>query len=147
MQDLSTKSAARRTSFQPVIPVMLPNMTPMKSDFDPIRFTKILSRLDSSHEGEVLAAARGALEMLRGANLGWAHIVRAPAAAMGELRYRVQTIDLNLKHLRPSDQERFFALRDAYLQDRLVESDIRIVDYLFETFIAWRLKAQREASL
>jgi len=121
-------------------------MTPTKSDFDPIRFTKILSLLDSPHEGEVLAAARGALEMLRGANLGWGHIVRTPSAALSELRYRVQTIDLNLKHLRPSDQDRFFALRDAYLQDRLLESDIRIVDYLFETFISWRLKAQREAN-
>ncbi len=122
-------------------------MTPAKADFDPIRFTKILSRLDSSHEGEVLAAARGALEMLRSANLGWANIVRTPSAALSELRYRVQTIDLNLKHLRPVDQERFFALRDAYLHDRLSEADVRVVDYMFETFIAWRLKAQREANL
>ena len=121
-------------------------MTPAKSDFDPIRFTKILARLDSSHEGEVLAAARGALEMLRSANLGWGNIVRTPAAAISELRYRIQTIDLNIKHLRPIDQERFFALRDAYLQDRLSESDIRVLDYLFETFIAWRLKASREAN-
>lgn len=126
---------------------MLPRMTPVKADFDPIRFTKILSRLDSTHDGEVLAAARGALEMLRSANLGWANIVRAPSAALSELRYRVQTIDLNVKHLRPSDQERFFALREAYLQDRLTESDLRVVDYMFETFIAWRLKAQREANL
>lgn len=122
-------------------------MTPVKADFDPIRFTKILSRLDSTHDGEVLAAARGALEMLRGANLGWANIVRAPSAALSELRYRFQTIDLNVKHLRPSDQERFFALREAYLQDRLTDSDLRVVDYMFETFIAWRLKAQREANL
>jgi hypothetical protein len=95
----------------------------------------------------VLAAARGALEMLRSANLGWGSILRTPAAAVSELRYRVQTIDLNIKHLRPVDQERFFALRDAYLQDRLSESDIRVLDYLFETFIAWRLKASREANL
>lgn len=122
-------------------------MTPAKSDFDPIRFTKILSRLDSSHEGEVLAAARGALEMLRSANLGWGSILRTPAAAVSELRYRVQTIDLNIKHLRPTDQERFFALRDSYLQDRLSEGDIRVLDYMFETFIAWRLKASREANL
>jgi len=119
---------------------------PAKADFDPIRFSKILSRLDSTHDGEVLAAAKGALEMLKSANLGWANIVRAPSAALSELRYRVQTIDLNVKHLRPSDQERFFALRDAYLQDRLTESDLRVVDYMFETFIAWRLKAQREAN-
>jgi hypothetical protein len=66
---------------------------------------------------------------------------------LSELRYRVQTIDLNVKHLRPSDQERFFALREAYLQDRLTDSDLRVVDYMFETFIAWRLKAQREANL
>lgn len=125
---------------------MLPRMMPAKADFDPIRFSKILSRLDSTHDGEVLAAAKGALEMLKSANLGWANIVRAPSAALSELRYRVQTIDLNVKHLRPSDQERFFALRDAYLQDRLTESDLRVVDYMFETFIAWRLKAQREAN-
>jgi len=126
---------------------MMPRMIPAKSEFDPIRFTKILSRLDSAHDGEVLAAARGALEMMRGANLGWAHVVRAPSAALSELRYRVQTIDLNLKHLRPGDQERFFALREAYLQDRLEEADLRVLDYLFETFIAWRLKAQRDANL
>ncbi len=140
------KSPAQRASEKASTAGMLPRMMPAKADFDPIRFSKILSRLDSTHDGEVLAAAKGALEMLKSANLGWANIVRAPSAALSELRYRVQTIDLNVKHLRPSDQERFFALRDAYLQDRLTESDLRVVDYMFETFIAWRLKAQREAN-
>jgi hypothetical protein len=113
-------------------------------DFDPVRFAKVLSRLDSGHDGEVLAAARGAVEMLRQAGLGWAQIVRTPQAARGELRYRVQTIDLNIKHLRDSDQQRFLELRQGYIDDTLTDADLRVLDYLFETFIAWRLRAGRD---
>src|SRR5262245_3589173 len=45
--------------------------------------TKILGRLGSTHDGEVLSAAKLASDMLKKAGLAWSDVVRLPEATAG----------------------------------------------------------------
>jgi hypothetical protein len=48
---------------------------PKRGPLDRKRLAKVLAMLESSHDGEVLAAARLAASMLREAGLGWSDLV------------------------------------------------------------------------
>ncbi len=96
------------------------------------KLARVLGMLGSSHDGEVLNAARIAERMVREAGLSWDQVV-ADLGDESRERDKILAVERKLGHLRQADQAAFLKLREHYLdQGALGAPDFRRLNYLHD---------------
>ncbi len=96
---------------------------------DTVKLAKVLGMLGSSHEPEVVVAARTAQEMLHVEGLSWADVVAVKSGA-DEWRDSILAVEQRLHRLPNRDQVVFLQLRERYFaRGTLDEADGRRLSY------------------
>ncbi len=100
-----------------------------REPLDRKRLKKLLAMLASSHDGEVLNAARLASAMLRDAGLGWSDIIADVQTPSDDDAADLKRLDdlIAAKHVTDVLKMRLRAMRVALRNKRLAEQDRRLI--------------------
>ena len=105
-------------------------MAPSNRDpLDRKRLKKLLAMLDSSHDGEVLNAARLASAMLRDAGLGWSDVIADTLTPSEDDAVDLKRLDdlIASTHVTDILKMRLRTMRVALRNKRLAEQDRRLI--------------------
>ena len=105
------------------------------TEFDGVQFVKILGRLGSDNDSEVVIAARKVSELLKSGNLTWNQIINAPQSANDDydddVFKKIACIESNIGIFRSDDAEKFEKIRSDFLYEgkQLNPDNLRLMHY------------------
>lgn len=91
------------------------------------QLVKVLGMLGSSHDGEVLNAAKKAADIVRTAGLQWGDVIVPDS---DDPRPILLDVNRHIDRLSDEDQAAFLAVREKYFNGDLAPADARRIAYL-----------------
>lgn len=94
------------------------------------KLAKLLGRLQSDQDGEVMAAVHKINEWIKADGRNWNEAISGSEPTAIDLRNRIMLLQSYARKFDEDDRKIFYEIKQKYLENRIQQCDMRKVDWL-----------------